>query len=100
MKLKTLLMGLALVVTASAAADTQIVAHRGYWKTDGSAQNSLTSYKKADALGVYGSEIDIWISTDGVIYVNHDRTFKGVTIENASSAECNKVILDNGEKMP
>ena len=81
-------------------ADTQVVSHRGYWKADGSAQNSLTSYKKANALGCYGSEIDVWITTDGVVYVNHDRTFKGCRIETSTSAEAGKVILDNGEHMP
>ena len=100
MKFKTMLLGLALLLSASAMADTQIVAHRGYWQTNGSAQNSLTSYRKADSLGVYGSEIDVWISKDGVVYVNHDRTFKGCCIENSTAAECNKVILDNGEHMP
>ena len=84
-----------------------MVAHRGYWKApgqsgnaEGSAQNSLASYKKADAINVYGSEIDVWMSTDGVVYVNHDRVFKGCEIQKSTSKECNKVVLDNGEKMP
>ena len=29
-------------------AQTQIIAHRGYWDTAGSAQNSITSLKLAD----------------------------------------------------
>ena len=37
-------------------AQPKIVAHRGYWKTEGSAQNSLTSLQKANDVGCYGSE--------------------------------------------
>ena len=100
MKAKVLFLGLALLTGVSALAETKIVAHRGYWRAPGSAQNSLTSYKKADQVPCYGSEIDIWMSKDGVIFVNHDKTFKGCCIEKSTAAECNKVILDNGEKMP
>ena len=108
MKLKSLVLTLTLLMAAGASyADTQVVAHRGYWKAPGvkqnavgSAQNSLASYKKADALNIYGSEIDVWISTDGVVFVNHDRVFKGCEIQKSTSKECKKVVLDNGEKMP
>ena len=100
MKMRTILFGLALLMSVGAMAEVKIVAHRGYWRTAGSAQNSITSYKKADQVPCYGSEIDIWISKDGVIYVNHDKTFKGCCIEKSTAAECDKVILDNGEKMP
>ena len=106
--MKSLFFSLAFLLCAGMAyADTQVVAHRGYWKAPGakgnavgSAQNSLASYKMADALNVYGSEIDVWISTDGVVYVNHDRVFKGCEIQKSTSKECKKVVLDNGEKMP
>ncbi len=106
--MKSLVFGLAMLLCAGTAmADTQVVAHRGYWKApgvkknaEGSAQNSLASYKMADAVNVYGSEIDVWMSTDGVIYVNHDCVFKGCEIQKSTSKECNKVVLDNGEKMP
>ena len=108
MKLKSLVLTLTLLMAAGASyADTQVVAHRGYWKAPGvkqnavgSAQNSLASYKKADALNIYGSEIDVWISTDGVVFVNHDRVFKGCEIQKSTAKECKKVVLDNGEKMP
>ena len=42
---------LSLLIGLSAAAQTQIVAHRGYWKTAGSAQNSLSAYRNADRIG-------------------------------------------------
>ena len=108
MHMKKMIFCLAMLkCTTVATADTQVVALRGYWKApgqsgnaEGSAQNSLASYKKADAINVYGSEIDVWMSTDGVVYVNHDRVFKGCEIQKSTSKECNKVVLDNGEKMP
>lgn len=56
MKIKKILLTSALVLsTYSAIAQTQVIAHRGYWKTDGSAQNSIAALLKADSIGCYGS---------------------------------------------
>ena len=41
------------VASLSLLAQPKIVAHRGYWKTEGSAQNSLTSLQKANDVGCY-----------------------------------------------
>ncbi len=80
MKLNSLILTLLLSFTALTAVQAQqIIAHRGYWKTDGSAQNSITALMKADSIRVYGSEVDFWISSDGVPVVNHDAT---VTLNN------------------
>ncbi|MDD7251132.1 MAG: glycerophosphodiester phosphodiesterase family protein [Prevotellaceae bacterium] len=100
MKLRSLLLATAMLMSVAAMADTEVIAHRGYWKTAGSAQNSLTSLRKANQIGCYGSECDVWISTDGTIFVNHDRKFKGVEIQKSTAKECKAVILDNGEHMP
>ena len=35
------------IVGAGAKPATEVVAHRGYWKAEGSAQNSVASLKKA-----------------------------------------------------
>lgn len=89
------------VVALSAwAGKPLIVAHRGYWDAPGSAQNSLRSLVKADSVGAYASEFDVWRSTDGVLFVNHDSKFKGVTACEASSKVLAGVVLDNGEPMP
>ena len=86
------------VAALSAWADKPlIVAHRGYWDAPGSAQNSLRSLVKADSVGAYASEFDVWRSTDGVLFVNHDSKFKGVTACEASSKDLGGVVLDNGE---
>ncbi len=91
---------LSLLIGLSAAAQTQIVAHRGYWKTAGSAQNSLSAYRNADRIGCYGSEIDVWITRDGTVMVNHDPGYKGVVLETATTAEARALVLSNGEHMP
>ena len=35
------------------AQTTQVIAHRGFWRTEGSSQNSLTALAKADSIGCY-----------------------------------------------
>lgn len=79
---------------------TQTIAHRGEWRSKGSAQNSRASLSRALEMGIFGSEIDVWITTDGHVMVNHDASYKGVTLQNATYAACKKLRLDNGEKMP
>lgn len=82
------------------AQKTQVIAHRGFWKTDGSAQNSIASLVKADSIGCYGSEFDVWLTSDNQLVVNHDATFKGVNMQKSTTQECTAVILDNGEPLP
>lgn len=86
-------------LTASAARP-QIVAHRGYWNAPGSAQNSIRGLIKADSIGADAVELDVWISADGVLYVNHDPDYKGVNIEKSDSETLSKLRLDNGEPLP
>lgn len=77
-----------------------VIAHRGYWDTPGSCQNSRSSLRNAQAIGAYGSETDIWITTDGRLMVNHDKAFSGVTIASSTYDQCKNLTLSNGEKMP
>ena len=77
----------------------QIIAHRGYWDTEGSAQNSLTAIRKAQELNLYGSELDIWLTTDGHLVLNHDATLNGVTIQNSTYEQVKDLTLSNGEKI-
>lgn len=81
-------------------AQTRVIAHRGYWKTPGSAQNSITSLTKADSIGAFGSEFDVWLTADDSLVVNHDRVFKSVNFPEATAAEIASIRLDNGEKVP
>jgi len=82
----------------------EIIAHRGYWKTEGSAQNSIAALVKANDINVYGSEVDIWLSSDGVPVVNHDAdvTLNGekLLVQETPLATLRKVKLSNGETLP
>lgn len=90
--------------TASRAAGIQdkvkVVAHRGYHPSPEYPENSIASLKYAQELGVYGSEFDVWRTADGGLYVNHDRSFKGVNLANSTSDVVGELTLSNGEKMP
>lgn len=71
--LMTMLLLMAMIIP-SAAKDRakQVIAHRGYWKTEGSAQNSISSLKNTYRIGVYGSEFDVHITRDDEVVVFHD----------------------------
>ncbi len=104
MKLKLFLFAGMLMLCVAGLNAQQIIAHRGFWKTDGSAQNSVAALMKADSIGVFGSEVDVWLSADGAPVVNHDAevTLNGakLIIENTPLATLRKVKLANGETLP
>lgn len=94
-----LLMGIVLPSIAKNRAP-QVIAHRGYWKTEGSAQNSISSLQNTYKIGVYGSEFDVHITRDGVVVVFHDDDVEGIKIENANYADIKDKRLKNGEAIP
>ena len=102
MKKKALFMAAALLagVGALQAAQPKVIAHRGYWNTKGASQNSIRSLVKADSIGCYASEFDVWMTPDGEMIVNHDPTISGVEIQNNLAADVRKKKLDNGEVVP
>ena len=103
MKLKSLIITSALLFASCGciqAQSTQVIAHRGFWKTNGSAQNSIAALVKADSIGCYGSEFDVWLTADNRLVVNHDSTFKGVNMQKSTAQQCTGVTLDNGEQLP
>lgn len=79
---------------------TKVVAHRGYWQTDGSAQNSIRSLVKADSIDCWGSEFDVWMSKDGTLFVNHDPTIGDVEIQKSKAKVVARQRLNNGELIP
>lgn len=95
----TLTLVLAMIAT-TLLAQPRVVAHRGYWRTDGSAQNSLTSLQKAAEVGCWGSEFDVWITVDGVPVVFHDDKVNGIKIEDNTYATLMNHRLANGEFIP
>lgn len=82
------------------SAQTRVIAHRGHWDTSGSAQNSLAALQKAHDLSIYGSEFDVWITSDGVPVVNHDATIENICVENETYEKLQQITLANGEKIP
>ncbi|MCM1140655.1 MAG: glycerophosphodiester phosphodiesterase [Muribaculum sp.] len=95
----TMLMAL-FIVCHLQAATPKVIAHRGYWKTEGSAQNSIRALIKADSIGSYGSEFDVWLTVDNVPVVNHDAIINGYRIENTDAATILAQRLANGETVP
>lgn len=103
MKLKSIILSSSLLFAACGsmqAQSTQVIAHRGFWKTAGSAQNSIAALVKADSIGCYGSEFDVWLTADNQLVVSHDATFKGVNMQKSTAAQCTAVKLDNGKQLP
>lgn len=104
MKFKNLFLVSLLAICFQVQGQTEIITHRGFWKTDGSAQNSLTALKKANEFKAYGSEIDIWLSSDGIPIVNHDPHVtlnnKKLNIQDNPASLLTQVKLSNGEYLP
>jgi glycerophosphoryl diester phosphodiesterase len=79
---------------------TQVIAHRGFWNTPGSAQNSIAALIKADSIGCYGSEFDVWMTADHQLMLNHDEAYNGYPMEKTNSEILRSLKLSNGENMP
>lgn len=78
----------------------QVIAHRGAWKQSATTENSITSLQNAVKLGCMGSEFDVHMSSDSVLFVNHDHAIQGIEIEKTPAAELSKIKLSNGESFP
>lgn len=85
----------------AAEAKTQVIAHRGYWNIEGSAQNSLAALKAAQEIGAYGSEFDVQMTADDELIVVHGHGY--ATIEDVRKvpyADVKAIPLPNGEIVP
>ena len=80
--------------------ETKVVAHRSFWRTEGSDQNSVASLLKADELGAWGAEFDVWRASDGVLVLNHDGVHDGHNVQTTPSTVLTTLRLANGETMP
>lgn len=99
----TLLLGFVCLLSSCATdrqEQTRVVAHRGYWKCEGSAQNSIRSLERAAEIGAYGSEFDVHMTADGVLVVYHDNEIEGKTIQLSTYEELKNLTLANGEVLP
>lgn len=98
----TYLLLLCLLVTGMVAAKdhAKVIAHRGHWKCEGSAQNSIRSLERASEVGAYGSEFDVHLTSDNVLVVFHDNDIQGKHIQTSTYAELKDLKLGNGENLP
>lgn len=92
------------VVSTLPSYSSKIVAHRGYWRSSSLPENSVASLAAAQKLGVWGSEFDIWITTDGRVVINHDKSYptdaSSRVIENSTYSDLSSIRLSNGEGAP
>lgn len=96
-----LIIMLAAILSGSTAfSQTKVIAHRGYWDCEGSAQNSITALNKAHEVGAYGSEFDVSITVDGIPVVNHDDSIQGFCIETSLYDQIKDLKLKNRETLP
>ncbi len=77
-----------------------IIAHRGAWSETGHPQNSLAALKEALSLDIFGSECDIWKTSDNVFVICHDQTYNGMDVTKCTYAELAQYPLNNGERIP
>lgn len=99
--MKKLIVSIILGAATITAGATDIIAHRGYWKHEGSAQNSRTSLQTAlTQPGVRGSEMDLWLTADNVLVVHHDDKIDGTVIETTNFGDLAGKQLANGETLP
>ena len=95
-----LILVLLLVATASLIAQPKVIAHRGYWRAEGAAQNSILSLRAAGELGCWGSEFDVWLTADDHLILYHDDKFEGRRVEELTLEEMRHHRLENGEELP
>jgi glycerophosphoryl diester phosphodiesterase len=89
------------LISCGTAKHSKIIAHRGYWNTDGSHENSLSSLQNAMTLGVYGSECDVRQTKDGVLVLFHNsRLDDGRAVAELNFEQLSDYRLPNGEAVP
>ena len=77
-----------------------LIAHRGCWGGEDFPQNSLAAFRKALTLNIYGTEFDVRQTRDGRFVINHDATFKNISIADSDYDYLCNEKLSNGETIP
>lgn len=99
--MKNFILGFTILSSVVMKAQTQIIAHRGYWQSQPpTTENSLKSLENAQRLKIYGSEFDVRMTKDGVLVVNHDEHHGKMEISETDFKELEKLKLSNGENFP
>lgn len=99
--MKNFILGLAVFSTVFMQAQTQIIAHRGYWQTQPpTTENSIKSLENAQKLKIYGSEFDVRMTKDGVLVINHDEHHNKMEISETNFKDLEAFKLSNSENFP
>ncbi|MEG0761791.1 MAG: glycerophosphodiester phosphodiesterase family protein [Chryseobacterium sp.] len=99
--MKKFILGFAVLSTGFMNAQTQIIAHRGYWQTQPpTTENSIKALEKAQNLKIYGAEFDVRMTKDGILVVNHDEHHEKMEISEVDFKQLEKAKLSNGEPFP
>ena len=78
----------------------KVIAHRGAWKNTGATENSVASLNHAIAIGCEGSEFDVHMASDSVLFIHHNPDVEGVSIAKSTSVVISQIKLSNGEALP
>ncbi|UKI17916.1 MAG: hypothetical protein L6V80_07470 [Bacteroidales bacterium] len=97
---KILMLTLGLLAATAISAQTQVIAHRGYHAKSGSYDNTISSLKNAQDLGIYGSECDVNETADGVLVVIHGPMHGKLNVQQNDYATVHAQALANGERIP
>lgn len=89
-----------IVMSKTIVAKNSIVAHRGAWKKNNLPQNSIAALREAIRLQCKASELDIWLTKDDSLIVNHDHIYNNKIIEQSNYADLVTLKLSNGEILP
>ena len=100
--LPILLLASCLLASAQGGNPVAITAHRGHWTASaaGRAQNSIAALREAQRFGCWGSELDVHLSADNIVVVNHDRTRGLRDIQKTGYGQLRNLLLSNGEALP
>ncbi len=80
---------------------TQIIAHRGFWKTNPvTSENSIQALKNVQELQVYGSEFDVQMTKDAELIVFHDEWIDDLEIAETNFEDLKDLRLSNAENIP
>lgn len=74
----------------------KVIAHRGYWDTEKSSENSISSLNNAAKIKCHGSEFDVRFTKDMIAVVCHDAEIQGHKI---SETNYKDIQLANGENL-
>lgn len=89
-----------IVMVQDRFASNKTIAHRGAWKVANVPQNSMASLAEAQNLACAGSEIDVYMTSDSLIILNHDATYAKMKVENVTARQLRDNPLPNGEPLP